>query len=55
MVPGIAMLPLEDACALWQALTRTDVPRRQPCGYSSLQSAIAEAEEHDIPELAPEE
>jgi hypothetical protein len=56
MVPGIVMLPLEDARALWQALTRTDVPREATLrAYSALQSAITEAEEHDIPELAPEE
>jgi len=55
VIPGMVLLPLEDARALWRAFTRTDVPREATLrAYSSLQAAIAEAEEHDIPELDPE-
>ena len=55
VIPGMVMLPLEDARALWQALTRTDVQREATLrAYSALQAAISEAEEHDIPELDPE-
>jgi hypothetical protein len=55
VIPGMVMIPLEDARALLQALTRTDVPREATLrAYSALQVAISDAEEHHIPELDPE-
>jgi hypothetical protein len=51
-IPGMVILPLEDARALWHAFMRIDVPRETTLrAFSALQNAIAAAGEHDIPEL----